>query len=425
MMTLRRMTRHKSRCCLSAAEVAGRVAGGFSLAILLGSATAHAQEGPRAGHVDARINQVFGLVDPASTAAVARPGRGDLVRPAQAPAEPQILAGDLIVNGIRFPRAKPISAEVAEPLALLPMGGPLELVADAAAPVAERWVEGPAAPQHTQAIVAPELVAAPAAAPCVKPADAKDGDGDLTRNAAIVGQEGVCITERSFKERKRGWTVHTVASGRPGPLWIVAHDDEDDSFDTAAYGLQTYGGTLIAVETDGSRTNDGVDPNRNFAQNDLACRMMGADSSPVFTGLVRALVEPGQPMFAVHNASERERSGKRGHVTVSSPPRGATVVASEKADSDLASDHDLVLLSAIDADLPQAKERANTLAQQGVNVIIEAVSKKSYDCSLSNYAALTGNTNYFNLTVDADEGDKQRRMVDVIMASFFSGAPSQ
>jgi hypothetical protein len=415
MMTLRRMTRPKSRCVFHAA-------GGISLAILLGSTATYAQEGPRAGHVEARIDQVFGLVDPASAAALPRAGRGDLVRPGRVLAA----VSDLVVNGIRFPRPKPSSSDVAvEPLALLPVGGPLELVAGAASAVEERWVESPAVPQHTQSIIAPELVAAPAAAPCIAAADANDGDGDLTRNAAVVGQDGMCITERSFKERKRGWTVHTVASGRPGPLWIVAHDDEDSSFDTAAYGLQTYGGTLLAVETDGSRNNDGIDPNRNLSEEGLSCRIMGDESSPVFTGMVRALVQPGQPIFAVHNAPAGERSGKRGHATVSSPPRGAKVVPSENADSDLASDFDLVLLAAVEADEQQAEARARTLAQQGLNVIIESVSKKSYDCSLSNFAAVSSNIDYFNITVDRDAGDKQRRMVDLIMASFFTGAPSQ
>ena len=421
MMTLRRKIRHGMLCGFGAAGVAGSLVGRFSLAILLGGAAAHAQEGPRAGHVDARINQVFGLVDPASTAALARPGRGDLVR-SRGVLSPVV---DLVVSGIRFPRSRPSSPDIAtEPLALLPMGGPLELVAGAAKALEERWVETPAVP-HTQGVIAPELVAAPAAAPCISAAEARDGDGDLRRNAGIVGQTGMCITERSFKERGRGWTMHTVASGRPGPLWIVAHDDEDASFDTAAYGLQTYGGTLLAVETDGSRNNDGVDPNRNLSGEGLSCRMMGGESSPVFTGIVRALVEPGQPMFAVHNSPAGEKSGKRGHVTASSPPRGAKVVPSEKADSNLASDFDLVLLATIETDRARIEGRAATLAQQGVNVIVELVSKKSYDCSLSNFAALSGNNEYFNVTVDAKAGDKQRRIVDLIMASFFTGAPSQ
>ena len=38
------------------------------------------------------------------------------------------------------------------------------------------------------------------------------------------------------------------------------------------------------------------------------------------------------------------------------------------------------------------------------------------DCSLSNYAFLTGHANYFNVTVDTDEGDKQRKIIDAILA---------
>lgn len=395
-----------------------RRAGGVALAIVVGGAPVQAQEALRPGRADARIDQVFGLVDPASSTLRAAEGRSDR----EPPSRDVAASVDLIVNGIRFPRPKPTSDRVAaEPLALLPMGGPLELVA--AAP--DSTPDAGSAPAAGPSQAAPELVAAPAEAPCLEPEAATDRDGDLVRNAKILGREGMCITERTFDERKRHWTLQTVASGRPGPLWIVVHDDEDESFDTAVYGLQTYGGTLLAVETGGRRNNDGVDPNRNFSEEGLTCGKPD-DASPIFTAAIRALFQPGQLLFAIHNVPDSENAGgKRGHASLGSPPRGAKVVPAETTGGDRGGSPDLVLLAATASDRLQAEARAKALARQGVNVIIESVDKQRYDCSLSNYAAITGYTNYFNVTVDPGEGDKQRRMVDTITASFLSGAPSQ
>ena len=41
--------------------------------------------------------------------------------------------------------------------------------------------------------------------------------------------------------------------------------------------------------------------------------------------------------------------------------------------------------------------------------------KNRGDCSLSNYAVLTGHKKYLNVTVDHDEREKQMRIVDVLM----------
>ncbi|HWT30824.1 MAG TPA: hypothetical protein VN240_07335, partial [Propylenella sp.] len=92
------------------------------------------------------------------------------------------------------------------------------------------------------------------------------------------------------------------------------------------------------------------------------------------------------------------------------------------ADSELAGDHSLVLLAAADANEPAVETWAEGLSGKGVNVVVEPVSAKSADCSLSNFAVLAGQRNYFNVTVDKDDGDAQRRIVELIMSSFFTVA---
>ena len=63
-----------------------------------------------------------------------------------------------------------------------------------------------------------------------------------------------------------------------------------------------------------------------------------------------------------------------------------------------------------------AESRAAALAAKGINAMIEGVRDGNGDCSLSNYALLTGHADYLNVTVDHDERDKQRKIIDVIMA---------
>ena len=53
-------------------------------------------------------------------------------------------------------------------------------------------------------------------------------------------------------------------------------------------------------------------------------------------------------------------------------------------------------------------------------MVLEPVRAGSGDCSLSNYAVLSGHPDYLNVTVDHDEGEKQRQIIDVIMSSSFT-----
>jgi hypothetical protein len=63
-----------------------------------------------------------------------------------------------------------------------------------------------------------------------------------------------------------------------------------------------------------------------------------------------------------------------------------------------------------------AEARADELNAKGINAVIEPVREGKGDCSLSNYALLIGHPDYFNVTVDKDEGDKQLKIIDAILA---------
>jgi hypothetical protein len=59
---------------------------------------------------------------------------------------------------------------------------------------------------------------------------------------------------------------------------------------------------------------------------------------------------------------------------------------------------------------------AAVLNAAGINVVVETVRKNRGDCSLSNYALLSDHPSYINVTVGYGEGEKQRKIVDVVMS---------
>jgi hypothetical protein len=266
-------------------------------------------------------------------------------------------------------------------------------------------------PPEDPASAKPELVAAGA---CLAIDDVTDKDGDFKRNAKALSADGLCMAQEEFKERRRPWIIQTVTSQRPGPLWAVMHDDEDVSFDNAVQALKRYGGTLVAIETGGKRNLSGIDPNRNFSADGVGCRKLGDNAAPRFTGFFGELFDKTQTIVALHNDSEDHiPSGGLGHVSMGHVPRGMRAAA--VPDGSLASEYALVLLTVSDFDDATAASRTAVLNKAGINVVLERVRKGRGDCSLSNYAVLTGRSNYFNVTVNHDEGDIQGRIVEVLM----------
>lgn len=253
---------------------------------------------------------------------------------------------------------------------------------------------------------------------CLAVAKVEDKDDDFKRNLEALSRPGLCIAVEKFNERRRPWTVQAVISDRPGPVWAVMHDDENLSFDTAIHALNSYGGTLITVDTGGGRNQDGVDPNRTFSDDELSCSNLGKSAAPKFTAAMRRHFDKDQPVIALHsNVDGPVPTGGLGHVAMSAPPKGMKVTRSKRSGSELADDHTLVLLAALDPADASVKDRVAKLSGAGIHVIVEHVRKERSDCSLSNYAVLTGHIQYFNVTVDHDGGEKQRGIIDAIMST--------
>ena len=97
-------------------------------------------------------------------------------------------------------------------------------------------------------------------------------------------------------------------------------------------------------------------------------------------------------------------------------PKDMETRESAVPDGPLAGQRTLVLLTSPVPVTTTAETRAEELAARGINAVIEPVREGKGDCSLSNYALLTGRAGYFNVTVDKDEGEKQRKIIDAILA---------
>jgi hypothetical protein len=261
---------------------------------------------------------------------------------------------------------------------------------------------------------------------CLQPGEVADRDGDFSRNKAALSEAGLCITQEKFRERRRPWTIQTVHSNRLGPLWVVMHDDEGTAFDDAVQALKTYGGKFMTLDTGGHRNQDGIDPNRNFSAEGIGCKKLGNSASPRFSAAFRKAFDPAQPLIVLHNnVGKRIPTGGLGHVAMDTVPKDMRAWKADDPDGPLAGSHILVLLAAADAHEPEVETWAEGLSSKGVNVVVEPVSKKSADCSLSNFAVLAGQRNYFNVTVDKDDVDEQRRIIELIMSSFFTVAAAR
>jgi hypothetical protein len=328
---------------------------------------------------------------------------------------------------VQPPRRRPPHGEAAAPPPSLP-GPPVDLIAGEPTDIVQESADPLLpAPEEPPAAGSEEATASTSAPPpgqalvahgeeCLRPTEVRDADGDFRRNSAVLSDLSLCVSEVRFEERKRPWVVQTIDSGRPGPLWAVMHDDEAGAFDNAVYGLKTYGGVLVAVDTGGKRNQDGIDPNRNFSAAGIGCTKLGKDASPRFTELFRDRFDASQPIIALHNnAGGRIPTGGLGHVSLQTAPKGMRIVASSDAASDLADPHTLVLLASLDPESAVITRRAEMLSGKGINVVVEPVRKTGSDCSLSNDAVLSGHNSYYNVTVDAAAADAQRQIVDIIM----------
>src|SRR5262245_3662282 len=115
-----------------------------------------------------------------------------------------------------------------------------------------------ATPARERAVFIAPPAEAPTALACAPAAGLSDSDNDLARvDPALL--TNLCGDVVQVNDVGRAWTIERFQSGRPGPLWIVPHDDENSAFASAVAALNRHGGILVAVDNHGLRTNDAID----------------------------------------------------------------------------------------------------------------------------------------------------------------------
>lgn len=247
---------------------------------------------------------------------------------------------------------------------------------------------------------------------CLTPGEVKDRD--FQTHAAALSDPSLCITEKKFEEAGLAWHLEVISNTRAPRrvLWVVPHDNEKAAFATALYAVRRYGGTVVAVEANGSRFFGGQDPNRNFDAGGR-CPLQRAPS-PLYTSAV--LSERGSgPIVGLHTNS------RGGPISFGRPPANVEAFsAASPTGGALGSSPDDTLIFVASTRPPQANPsllaEVKALNGAGINVFYENVSAANNDCSLSNYAALKGIEGYYNLEVVDGDTAAQMRMVDILMA---------
>lgn len=276
---------------------------------------------------------------------------------------------------------------------------------------------------------------------CVPPDQLYDLDGDVVRNILALSSPDLCLRQEVFNEGRFRWVLQIIQNRKIpiGPLWAVPHDDEDAAFIAALHSVMRFGGTVVAVETNGDRFNAPLkgpqdrkqDPNRNFdAGSGAKCKWQIA-RSPVYTRRFMQWRPKNQPIVALHTNDPGYRGdgndGNEGDGNVSmaralEPDSRITKLPAAKPMQSLSPNDTMVFVASrrppgADAALARFVKRLN---EQGIHVLFEEVGSES-DCSLSNYAALRGIRNYVNVEVVHGDAEAQVRIVDTVMRLLRAG----
>lgn len=262
--------------------------------------------------------------------------------------------------------------------------------------------------------------------------EVQDRDGDFRSNQAALSAPELCIDYKVIKIDGLDWRLQIVTNTRnPGTaLWFVPHDNEDAAFTTAVRGVAAYGGVMVAVETGGSRYNGAQDPNRNFHPGGSypACPQQRVRSSKFAEEILSylpkdALGRRADRIIALHTNArgfDGDQAGGSGGISIRHPLLGSRPYRSDNPTSASSPDDTMVFLASTralekDPKLARLKEYLNS---RGVNIMFESVQGSRNDCSLSNYAALTGMDDYVNVEVVQGDSKTQFKIVGIIMDAW-------
>lgn len=257
---------------------------------------------------------------------------------------------------------------------------------------------------------------------CLAITAVSDRDGDFARNRQTLSSLGLCIKQENFSEGALRWKLQIIQNrANPGRyFWFVPHGNENVAFDTAVHAVMNYGGTVVAIETGGSRYNGSQDPNRNFDTGSGRRCPQQVASSRIFTSQVLKWRAANAPVIALHS-NERghggDGAGGAGGISMLKRLPNTTPFPAVKPIVTRSPSDSMVFVASTSA--PTAGSGlmnfVAALNKVGLNVMYEAVTPKINDCSFSHFAALTGLRPYINVEVAHGDGEGQRRMLKIVL----------
>jgi hypothetical protein len=259
---------------------------------------------------------------------------------------------------------------------------------------------------------------------CMDPAEARSPD--IRRSLPALRGAPVCYRRQQVREGGFHWTFHILEHTRDpdGPFWVLPHDNENAAFDAAVHALLTYGGGLLAVDAGGNRTYRGQDPNRNFSATRGESRLCSGQRRPA-PRYTRAILEHYRgrrgPILALHNNGDGH-AGNGGYGSISMHRTGPMLShwpgAAGMGSRALRDEDNLIFVAGRRSAYADTgmRRRIASLNAAGLNVIHKQVTSRTFDCSLSDYVALPGLGEYFNLEAEHGARTTQVEMVDRLMA---------
>ena len=164
------------------------------------------------------------------------------------------------------------------------------------------------------------------------------------------------------------------------------------------------------------------DPNRNFDIGGGEQCPRQVARSPEYTRRVTRWWDGSAPILALHtNEPGYEGDGKGGRGTISIARRTPGLVPFRAKTPIGVSPDDTIVFVVSQLQPQEDRSLMNFVAalnSKHINVAYEVVTPTRNDCSLGNYAALTGVPHYVNLEVVKTDGKTQRQMVNVVLGEL-------
>ena len=262
---------------------------------------------------------------------------------------------------------------------------------------------------------------------CMDPA--LSSSADVRRHQAKIRAAGLCWRRQLVREGPFRWRLNLIENPQhPGPFWVLPHDNENTAFAAAIHAVRTYGGGFVAVETGGSRTQLGQDPNRNFSRTRAeSARCSGQRRpAPKFTAALLGHYQPNGPLpyLSLHNNAEGwHGNGGRGNVSLYRRERDQWRFPAIKPTGDLADEDNLVFIAGrtpYPAN-PEARRTVASLGRLGLNVVYKQVTERNFDCSMSDYVASNRLGDYYNIESQHGHLETQELMIDRLMEHLGQG----